>query len=79
MVRIKCEGLKPWGARITTGDGTPIEGVRSLDIRMHVNDIVTAQIEVNVSAVDVMAHPLLGLDTLEAAAAAHGFKLIPKG
>ena len=77
MIRIKCEGGVSHGAQITTTEGQPIGGVTGLTLRMDPADVVRAELEINVGAVDVTAHPLLGLDTVEAAAAAHGFSLVP--
>ena len=77
MIRIKCKGGTSHGAQITTADGQPIRGVSDLSLRMSPNDLVRADLEIIVGAVDVLAHPLLGLETVEAAAAAHGFRLVP--
>jgi len=77
MIRIKCESGTSIGAQITTASGDPISGVSEVNLRILPYDLVRAEIEINVNAVDVLAHPLLGLDTIEAAALAHGFKLVP--
>lgn len=75
MIRIRNTG--PLGnVQITTEDGTPVHGVRSLRLGVDVGEAVTAELEVFVGAVDVTAHPLLGLETIEAAAAAHGYRLV---
>ena len=79
MIRIKCEGGSAYGAKITTADGQPISGVADLTLRMSPDDLVRAEVEIHVGFVDVMAHPLLGLETVEAAAAAHGFRLVALG
>lgn len=76
MIRIKCTGAETHGVEVTTQDGAPIDGVRDIKLRMAVNDVVRAEIEVVVGHVDVLAHPLLGLETIAAAAAAHGYKLV---
>ena len=78
MIRIKCEGGVPQAAQITTEDGTEIRGVRSLNLRMEPNSVVTADVEIIVGQVEVTAHPLLGLETLKEAAAAYGYELCPK-
>lgn len=77
MIRIKCEGGISHGIEIATAEGQPISGVYDLTLRMSPNDLVRAELEIYVDRVDVMAHPLLGLKTVEAAAAAHGFELVP--
>ena len=77
MIRIKCEGGISNGIEIATAEGQPISGVYDLTLRMSPNDLVRAELEIYVNCVDVMAHPLLGLQTVEAAAAAHGFELVP--
>lgn len=76
MIRIKNEHLIGNAASITTADGTPIDGVRSLSIRIAVDEVVTADVDLMVGAVDVLAHPLLTLDSLIEAARAHGYTLI---
>jgi hypothetical protein len=76
MIRIKCEGGTSIGAQITTASGDPISGVFGVNLRILPNDLVRAEIEINVNAVDVLAHPMLGLDTIESAALAHGFRLV---
>ena len=76
MIRIKCDGGVSQAAQITTEDGTEIRGIRSLNLRMEPNSVVTADMEVIVGQVDVTAHPLLGLETLKEAAAAHGYALV---
>lgn len=77
MIRIKKEGVRP-GPRIETTEGTPIEGVRAVTIRMAPEDLVVAEMDVLVEAVDIVAHPLLSLDSLERAARHHGFRLFPE-
>ena len=76
MIRIKCEGGTSHGAKITTADGQPISGVSDLTLRMAPDDLVRAELEIIVGAVDVLAHPLLGPETLETAAAAHGYRVV---
>ena len=76
MIRIKSNGPIGVGAEITTEDGTPVQGVRSVNLRLAPDELVTADMEVIVGQVDVTAHPLLGLETLRDAAAAHGYALV---
>lgn len=66
-----------WRTNITTAEGLPIDGIRTCAIRIEPNSIVTAEIEVNVTGLDIEAHPLLGLDTVRDAAAHHGYRLVP--
>ena len=66
-----------WGTKITTAEGLPIDGIRTCAIRIEPTSIVTAEIEINVTGLDIEAHPLLGLDTLKAAAAQYGYRLEP--
>lgn len=77
MIRITGEGCLGHSVRVTTDGGQGIMGVSSLVLRITPDDLVRADVEVVVAAVDVNAHPLLGLDTVTAAAAAHGFRLVP--
>ncbi|MGK7663376.1 MULTISPECIES: hypothetical protein [unclassified Marinovum] len=76
MIRIKGDGIMSSGVAITTEAGEPIEGVTSLNLRMEPNAVVVAEISVMTQVVDVLAHPLLDLTTLEAAADAHGYRLV---
>ena len=66
----------PPAAQITTADGQPISGVSALTLSMSANGRAEAALEIAVGAVDVRAHPLLGLDTIRAAAALHGYRLV---
>ena len=79
MIRIKCEGGMAYSARIENMDGTTIDGVTGLRLVMDPNDFVRAELEIRVGSVDVQAHPLLGLETVKEAAAAHGYRLVPAG
>lgn len=77
MIRIKSEGGNAAITEITTEDGAPIDGIKSVSVSFDAEKMVTAEVFVMVGRVDVMAHPLLGLDTLQEAAAVHGYKLVP--
>jgi len=79
MIKIQCGAGLGFGASVTTSDGRPIAGVRELQVRIATDDIVTATVDVVVGAVDVFAHPLLSLESLEAAADHYGLKLVAKG
>jgi len=76
MIRIKSGGPLSHSVTATLADGTPISGITQIDIRIAPNDIVRAEVEIMVEAVDVEAHPLLTLETLRQAAAAHGYNLV---
>lgn len=78
-IRIVAEGGTTHGTRVYTEDGKEIQGVTSVKVSMRPNDFVFAHVEVLVASVDVAAHPLLGLDTIRAGAAAHGYKLVKVG
>jgi hypothetical protein len=78
MIRIQSDGQTGYGTRVTTADGQPIPGVQSIDIQMGLDSLTTAKMRIIVGAVDVMAHPLLDLDTIKEAAQAHGFVLVPE-
>jgi len=76
MIRIKSEPGSLLGPEISTMDGQPIDGVTHMSVRFAPVDIVRAEIEIFVGAVDVTAHPLLTLETIKSAAAAHGYRLV---
>lgn len=80
MIRIVTPptGTTGHGTRITTPDGTEIEGITGIDISLRPNAIVMAKVEVMMAGLDLTAHPLLGLETVRAAADAYGFALVPK-
>jgi hypothetical protein len=67
------------GTKILAEDGSNISGVTAVDIAIRPNDAVTATLEIYTAGLDIHAHPLLGLETVRAAAEAHGFVLVPKG
>lgn len=62
--------------RVLAEGGAAIEGVRSVDVRIRPGDIVQAEVSLLVGGLDVHAHPLLSLETVKAAAAAHGYRLV---
>ena len=78
-IKIDCSELMTHGAKVTTMDGVEIPGVMSVGIKMVPGDIVRAEIGVAVEFVDVVAHPLLDLESVVQAARVHGFRLVPLG
>lgn len=64
------------GVEITNEDGAPIKGVTSLVLHVNPGETIRAEIGVCVRGADVLAHPLLDLSTVEASAAAHGYRLV---
>jgi hypothetical protein len=77
-IQIKAPGERGQ-ADVRTADGQPVLGVTECDISLRPGELATARLEIMVGAVDVEAHPLLGLETLTEAAAAHGYRLVPIG
>lgn len=68
------------GTKVYADDGTEITGVLRISISpLDVSSIVTAEIELCISKLDVTAHPLLDLKSLREAAEIHGYRLVPKG
>ena len=65
------------GTKVFSSDGNEIKGVSKITVTIAPNDFVRAEVEVCVADFDAMALPLLGLDTLKASAAHHGFRLVP--
>lgn len=79
LLRVTAPGPTGWGTRIETADGAKVPGIRSCRINIEPDDIIIAEIDIVVEAVDVMVHPLLGLETIRAAALAHGYELTALG
>lgn len=78
MIRIETTDSMSNRAKITTENGQAVEGVYAVNIKMEPQSVTVAEIAIRVSAVDVLAHPLLSLETVREAAAAHGFILTPE-
>lgn len=76
MIMIQSEGGHSSTTKVTTEHGNPITGITSMTLSFEPQAITYATIEVAVKGLDVMAHPLLGLETVEAAAKAHGYRLV---
>lgn len=75
MIRVKNEGGVGVGTHVLTECGEEIGGVTGVTLKIRPNDVVTAEVSVRVASVDVLAHPILDLASLEEAAAAHGYRL----
>lgn len=70
-IRTGCE------TRVFTGEGAEITHITAIDISIRPNEVLTATLEVWVDAIsEFEAHPLLGLETVRAAAARHGYDLV---
>lgn len=75
MIRIKSSSMLPQDVKITTDAGETVEGVTKVTIAMNPGKVNKAEVDILVSEVDVMAHPLLSLETIKRAAAEYGYKL----
>ena len=76
MIQIKSEGISSNGTQILTESGETVHGVTGLSLRFQPDAVVVADLSIAVFGVDVQAHPLLDLASLEEAAAAHGYRLV---
>lgn len=64
------------GTKVFTADGSEIKNILAIEIKpMLPNGVVSAEITVCVNLCDIHAHPLLSLESLRAAAEAHGYRL----
>jgi hypothetical protein len=80
MIKIICNNEIPNGhVRIINEDGKEIRGVRSVDIRMRVNEIITARLDIEVNDISIQAEPLLSYNTIKKAAEYYGYQLVVKG
>jgi hypothetical protein len=85
MIRIRTkpglEGKRHTGVgtEFRLADGTPVPGISDCTIRITHDDAVMAVLRINVAAVDIEAHPLLDLQTVQEAAAYYGYQLITAG
>ena len=75
-VRIVSNGSTSAGIQITTDDGVPITGVLRCVVSINPDQIVRATFTVAVGQIDVFAHPLLCIDTIEKSAESYGFRLV---
>jgi hypothetical protein len=77
-VRITNDGLSTHTLKIKDEAGNDIPGVVTLALGpVGYGDKMTATVELLVGKIDVLAHPLLGLETLKASAEALGYRLEP--
>lgn len=67
-----------FGTRVETEDGVAIPLVTRITVTLAPDERITAEMEVAVNLAEVTAHPLLGLDTVREAAAAHGYELVKR-
>jgi sporulation protein YlmC with PRC-barrel domain len=78
MIRIKSRsGLI--GATVETEDGVPIGGITELKISIQAGDITRAVVDIHPGSFDVLAHPLLSLESVKHAAAVYGYALVNPG
>lgn len=74
-VRIICEaGVGV--ARVVMDDGRDVPMVTRIGITITPDDLVHAEISLMIGGCDITAHPLLSLESLREAAAAHGLDLV---
>lgn len=64
------------GTRFYLEDGSEITGVTRCTVTYEIDSFVTAELEIEVNPGEVFAHPLLGLDTVKAAAKAYGYHMV---
>jgi hypothetical protein len=76
-IRITNTTALPWDTEVTMPDGYKVPGVSRIALNIGDDRILKATIDMRVAALDVHAHPLLGLETVREAAAAHGYRLVP--
>lgn len=58
-------------------DGKHLTGVSEIQINLSPEDVSIALVTINMVGIDIEAHPLLSVESLQAAAKYHGFKLVP--
>lgn len=77
FINIKCNDAYPQNIKITHPDGTDVKGVRSIDIRFRLDELVTAILDIYVNEINIQAEPLLSFDTVKRAAEYYGHELLP--
>jgi len=77
-IKIVSKGVDTKSVKFFTLDDKEIQGVHSCDIKMRVNNIVTATLDIYPEDVDVKAHPILSEETLKRLAEYYGYTLVPK-
>jgi len=78
MIRIASDGWLSSQINVTDDAGRKIDGISSIKIESGDDMLTTATIEIALKKIDVEAHPMLGIETLTAAASLLGLKLVPK-
>lgn len=77
-IRIKSEDGMPSATVVTLEDGTRLENIAAVDVRIRPDEFITAQIEFIIPAVDFVAEATVSESHLRELAAAHGFDLVKK-
>ena len=72
------DGRLGHGTRVFTEDGSEIENITGITIRIEPSSLIMAEIEMHVKIDDIVAHPFLTLDLLRTSAEAHGFDLVKR-
>lgn len=75
---IKCNNINPVGKLQVHQGEQEIQGIRELDIRMRVNELVTCTLSLFINDVTVKANPLLSLKTVKECAYYYGYDLVVK-
>lgn len=73
-LHIRSDGVKH---SVQTIDGEPIFGVSEIKITLLPCDVSVALVTINMVGIDIEAHPMLSVESLQEAATYHGFKLVP--
>lgn len=73
-LHIRSDGVRH---SLHTIDGDPIVGVTEINLSILPFEPAVAIVSICLPAVDIEAHPLLSVESLQAAAKYHGFKLVP--
>ena len=76
LIRIRTTAANSWRAIPEMADGTPIPGVTHCTVTIRPDEPVRAVVGLHPD-IDLLAHPLINLSTLERAAEALGFALVP--
>ncbi len=58
-------------------DGQKLIGVSEVKINLSPDDVSVALVTISMVEIDIEAHPLLSVKSLQEAAKYHGFKLVP--
>lgn len=63
--------------RVYTEDNAEIKNVTEIDVRYRVDEVVIAKISVCVNQEEILANPILSLNSLKEAAFYYGLELVP--